>query len=97
MEKWTNCRLDTLYYDNTADIDDECEVTIDGSYITVTYGYDGEMLSYFGEMKGEGHFELKAPTVNGHATLHRFNGGRILEGYWVEDNGYKGMWRITLA
>jgi hypothetical protein len=95
MKIWKSCRFDTLYYHDGADVNDECDVVIDGEYITVSYDADGLRVTYFGLMKGNGHFELQAPDVNGRATLHRFDDGRTLEGYWVEGE-LKGMWRITL-
>lgn len=95
MEKWTNCQLDALYYHDSADIGDECDVTIDGPHISVTYDTDAGPVTYTGTMNGPGHFELQSDAVNGRATLHRFEGGRVLEGYWVEDS-VRGMWRIML-
>lgn len=96
MKVWNCCRFDTLYYHAGADLNSECDVVIDGNNITVSYDdTDGLRVTYFGLMKGSGHFELQAPDVNGRATLHRFDDGRYLEGFWVE-NGLKGMWRITL-
>lgn len=95
MKVWKSCRFDTLYYHADADLNDECDVVIDGENITVSYDVDDARITYFGLMKGDGHFVLQAPDVSGRATLHRFGEGQILEGFWVE-GGLKGMWRITL-
>ncbi|MGZ8243048.1 hypothetical protein [Methylomagnum sp.] len=95
---WNNCKADTLYYDGSdAATDWPCKVELDGGRIRVSYeDDDGETVVYEGHENGIGHFELNAPQVNGRATLHRFENGKILEGYWVEE-GYRGMWRIILG
>lgn len=96
MKVWKSCRFDALYYHADADVNNECDVVIDGENITVSYDdSSGARVTYYGLMKGNGHFELQAPDVGGRATLHRFDEGRILEGYWIEGE-MKGMWRITL-
>lgn len=96
MEIWKNCRYDTLYYDSEAVIDEVCDVTIDKDKISVSYDYDGKRVTYLGQMNGPGHYELQCPEMHGRATLHRFETGRVLEGYWTEGGGH-GMWRITLT
>ncbi|HPL67776.1 MAG TPA: hypothetical protein PLG94_14690, partial [Smithellaceae bacterium] len=96
MTVWNNCKADIIYYDGEADIDEHCEVKIDKDEIIVSYAGENGPVVYKGKNNGDGHFELSASIVNGHATLHRLKYSNILEGFWLED-GYKGMWRIKLA
>lgn len=73
--------------------------------------FDGKTLvvSYIGNDRGiwrgtelsPGHYVCKRESGSvGNASLHLFQGGTILEGYWelVDGNtGADGMWRITLG
>ena len=93
---WSNSKADIYYRDTEADLDEPCEVRVDGNSIVVSYEDDGGHTVYKGIENGIGHFELSAPTVKGRASLHMFKHNRILEGYWEED-GQRGMWRIKLA
>lgn len=93
---WSNSKMDTFYYDGAADTDSPCEVRIDGNEIVVSYEGDDGPIIYKGQAMGVGHFELRSAAVDGRATLHMFEGGKSLEGFWVED-GIEGMWRITLG
>jgi hypothetical protein len=96
MTIWEDARLETVYYDNAeAALNDSCDVRIDGNAIVVSYEGDEGPVVWKGSMKGQGHFELNSPGVNGRATLHMFENSEILEGYCDED-GYKGFWRIYL-
>lgn len=96
MPVWEKARVDTVYYDGEADVDDFCDVRIDGDKIVISYEGDNcQMVVWNGVMRGQGHFELRSHEVNGRATLHMFEGSQILEGYWEED-GYRGFWRINL-
>jgi hypothetical protein len=91
----SNCKADHLFFEREAETDVPCNVEIDNGKIRVWY----ENLAipiYEGQENGAGHFELHALSGNGRGTLHRFDGSKCLEGFWVED-GYRGMWRITLA
>ena len=72
-----------------------CVVRIVDQEIVVEYDDEG-MVQYRGKNSGDGHFELTAPDVKGHAFLHMFPGSNALEGSWVE-GGQRGMWHITLA
>ena len=92
------CIIDFFYYDEGAEVEIEGEVKFDDSRIVVSYELeDGGYVVYQGTEKGKGHYELKAPSVNGRATLHMFEKSKILEGYWFEsDEGWSGMWRIKL-
>ncbi len=96
MSVWSNSKVDILHYDGEVSVNETCEVRIDGDSIVVSYEDAGGYTVYKGSVNGTGHFELEAPSVKGRASLHMFQGGKILEGYWVED-GSRGMWRITLA
>jgi len=93
---WHNCKVDTFYYDDEADTDSPCEVRIDGDVIVVSYDGENGPIIYKGQAKGAGHFELRSTDVDGRATLHMFEGGKSLEGFWIED-GIEGMWRIALG
>lgn len=75
-----------------------CEVRLgDSGEIEVTYQTESDgIVSYEGMEQDEGHYQLESTSPDGHATLHRFSGGLILEGYW-EAGGERGMWRITLG
>lgn len=98
MARWSKCVVEVVYYDHTpADVSEGCEVKIDEHEIVVTYTDADGSVHYRGKNDGSGHFELRSydPKRPGHATLHRFKDGLILEGYWEED-GYKGFWRIYL-
>lgn len=74
-----------------------CEVRLGSNgEIEVTYQTDGDgVVSYEGMEQDEGHFQLESTSPDGRASLHRFSGGLILEGYW-EAGDQRGMWRITL-
>lgn len=97
MPIWNNCRVDILYYDDKADLDEQCEVKIEKDSIVFSYDPEGDgPVVYKGNNNGDGHFELKAPERNGQSSLHMSENGTILEGFWMED-GLKGMWRIRLA
>lgn len=96
MTVWSNSRADIFYYNDDADCGDPCEVKIDNGRIVVSYEDEGGgYIVYEGSENGAGHFELSAPSVNGRATLHMFNGNKVLEGWWDEE-GTRGMWRIFL-
>ncbi len=84
-----------LYHSEDRSDDFPCVVKLSENEILVEYEDDG-YVQYTGVAKGAGHFELSAPEVSGHASLHRFEGSEILEGSWLED-GYRGMWRIRLG
>lgn len=96
MPVWKKCTMDVLYYDGEADIDCPCEVKIEKKEIVVSYIDDDIPTLYRGKEKTNGHYELESPKANGKASLHRFENGKILEGFWVEDND-RGMWRIKLS
>lgn len=88
--------MDTLYYDDDANVGDQCEVKIDERSIVVSYHDEGGWVNYSGKNDGSGPFELSADGSDGRATLHMFPNSNVLEGYWVEENT-SGMWRIELA
>jgi hypothetical protein len=87
--------METYRPDKAASFDQPCRVKITGTHIVVSYEQDGEHCEYKGEMKGRGHFELRADGFQGTATLHCLDNDSVLEGSWVEQN-YHGMWRICL-
>lgn len=95
MELYSDCTMTTLYHSNEPSEDYPCVVKLEDDQILVEYEDDG-LVQYEGTRNGEGHFELRGIGFQGHASLHMFSGSSILEGSWVEE-GYRGMWRITLA
>lgn len=96
MPVWKDCRFDTFYHDAAADHNYPCEVRLDEREIEICYKWDGEFTRYVGSNDGSGHFQLNAPEVQGHASLHMFPGSSILEGYWREGD-CAGMWRVMLS
>jgi hypothetical protein len=86
--------MSVLYYSADASEDWPCVVKISESEILVEYE-DAGLVQYVGKNLGDGHFELQAPALKGHASLHMFGDSELLEGSWVEGS-YKGMWRIRL-
>jgi hypothetical protein len=72
-----------------------CSVRIDEEMIVVEYSDDQDIVVYRGSSSGPGHYRLQKDGGRGDATLHRFPGGKILEGFWIEDV-QQGMWRIRL-
>lgn len=95
MTIWKNSKMTLIWYSNDEASELPCEVRIDDLGIMVEYE-DESLVQYRGINSGDGHFELTAPDIKGHASLHMFPGSNILEGSWVE-GVYRGMWRITLA
>lgn len=94
------CTIEFFYYDQGAEVEVEGEVRFDDTRISVSYEIeDGGYVVYQGTEKGKGHYELRAPSINGRATLHMFDSSRILEGYWAEreEDDIRGMWRIRLC
>lgn len=96
MEAWIKASADTLFYDDsTAYTDEFYEVYLSDGEIKVRYEVDGEYNVYIGREISSGHFELACPALAGKATLHRFPGSQILEGFWHEE-GVRGAWKIRL-
>lgn len=98
MTIWTNSKMTTLFYsDQPATTGQPCSVKIDDTGIVVNYEASGVgQVQYKGPKNEDGHFELRAPEVQGLASLHMFPGSSILEGHWREE-GIRGMWRIDLG
>jgi hypothetical protein len=93
---WKKSLMTTAFFDDTeAYEDEECVVRIDEKSIEVSYDNKEENVIYRGKNDESGHFELICPERNGRASLHMFENGKFLEGYWVE-SGEKGFWRIQL-
>lgn len=97
-EIWHNCKMTSFFFDRSVD-GSPCEVKIGEKNIVVSYKEDGrtKAVIYSGKIEDDhGHYELsRKDDVDGRASLHRFKGGKFLEGWWKED-GAEGMWRITL-
>lgn len=94
-----DCSIDFYYYERAAEFDVHGEVRFSDNMLIVSYELEnGTHVVYQGTEKGKGHYELRAPIVNGKATLHMFDHSKILEGYWFEeDENWSGMWRIRLT
>ncbi|MCK6189914.1 MULTISPECIES: hypothetical protein [unclassified Pseudomonas] len=92
--RYAKSKMDT-YNAHGSWLDQPCVVFCEGAEITVEYEDEGHQ-QYRGLDKGEGHYELSSRSfADGRATLHRFEGGLILEGSYREQ-GNSGMWRIRL-
>ena len=91
----------TIYHlDKEADTDIRCRVEIDADLCVVVYDQDIDdrkqvVVRWEGASRGNGHYDLTAKPLAGHATLHRIEDSRYLEGFWKE-KGFTGMWRIEL-
>lgn len=96
MTVWKDCKMTTVYYDETMADDEFCDVRIDSKVMTVSYKEEGAFVIYEGHDLGGGHFHLHCKKKNSDATLHLPEGGKILEGYWEEES-YRGFWRIYLT
>jgi hypothetical protein len=94
MDRWSNCKMDTLYYSDAAEINEWCEVRLTENQIEVEYKRDGGN-TYVGKNDGTGHFDLQANRYNGRASLHMRPDHSVLEGWWTEDDE-RGMWLIEL-
>ena len=71
------------------------EFILDGS-LKLSYPDSGGEQVWSGREIAEGHWELSASMGKGKATLHQIAPqSHFLEGTW-NDDGYFGMWRITL-
>ena len=93
---WKNSKMLIGYWDEALPVEEKCEVRISEGGIAVSYvDADIGFVVYHGRESGKGHFELKAPEVEGRATLHRFENGEFLEGHWIEE-GWEGFWKIEL-
>ena len=88
MTIWAQSKMITFYHTEPSD-EWPCVVKIDKDEILVEYQDEG-LVQYRGKIRGDGHFELHAPVVSGHASLHMFPGAVALVGKWIEGNE-KGM------
>lgn len=95
MEVFDGARMD-VYHSEGVDFDWPCKVRIDEEMIVIEYMHDTERCIYRGHSSGSGHYRLQADGFRGDGTLHRFPGGSILEGFWIEEV-QQGMWRIRLV
>ena len=101
MSRYKNATMETLTFGEDAAESRKCDVRfLDDGGIEVNYinsttitGY----TTYEGNEKGGGHYFLESDEPSGRSTLHRFKGSPILEGFWEEEEGKKGMWRIQLS
>lgn len=98
MRQYKNATMEMWTVGTGAMASQQCEVQLgSNSEIEVTYQTDSDgVVSYEGMEQDEGHYQLESTSPDGRATLHRFSGGLILDGYW-EAGVERGMWRITLG
>ena len=98
MQQYKDATMEVWVVGAGAMSSQQCEVRLgDNGEIEVTHQTDGNgIVSYEGMEQNEGHYQLESTSPNGRATLHRFSGGLILEGYW-EAGDERGMWRIALG
>lgn len=93
---YANSRMET-YSASGVSLDEPCSVRLDADSVRVEYRQDGETYAYSGAANGAGHYELRCEGYpQCRATLHRFEGSELLEGFWIEEGG-QGMWRIRLG
>jgi hypothetical protein len=93
---YPNSRMET-YSASRVSLDEPCSVRLDANSVRVEYRQDGETYAYSGAANGAGHYELRCEGYpQCRATLHRFEGSALLEGFWMEEGG-QGMWRIRLG
>ncbi len=84
MPSWKKSLMTTAFLDSTvAYLNEPCQVVIDNNKIVVSYPDENEVVLYKGKSQGKGHFQLVCPERNGKASLHMFDGGFFLDGYWV--------------
>ena len=77
------------------------DVRFDGNSLIVSYTGNDKGI-WRGSALTPGHYVCKRESgSSGNASLHQFQGGTILEGYWelldADAGGADGMWRITLG
>lgn len=94
MKVFKTAQMD-IFEKGVSESDCPCEVHIDAESLVVHYLDKNVPCTYQGRADGAGHFRLEKVGSHGHASLHRFEEGGFLEGYW-EEGARKGMWRITL-
>jgi len=75
-----NSKMSSLYYSKVRADEIPCLVKMTENEILVEYEDDDGLVQYQGKNQGNGHFELRAQSFDGRATLHMFPGSTILEG-----------------
>ena len=93
MTVYRNCTMEM--FDAKGQWELPCEVRISDGSIAVSYNRGGVPKVYEGPETEPGHFKMTCDSIGGRATLHRFAGDDLLDGWWIEE-GYEGMWRVTL-
>ncbi len=90
-----NARMDTLYEQCSADLQDPCLVSIDENTIQLSYEFDGVSAVYSGSSLAPGHYWLESADGKGQANLHHLPDSMQMVGSWRE-SGERGTWRIDL-
>ena len=89
--------ITSFYYGAEEAADDPCTVAMNGTSIAVTYydPYAEKDVTYKGNAKGAGHYEVARDDGEGQGTFHCFENSEFIEGYWTE-GGEGGMWAIKI-
>lgn len=97
MSDWHTATLACLYYcsDDEPDLGVDCLVRFDDGRMTLKYDWGDDAVIWQGTETGAGHYTLQSGHGNDHATLHRFEDGKVLVGNWAED-GARGLWQLRL-
>lgn len=96
MTVYNESTMETLYSNDEPSRKCSCKVVMTDDILNIVYEDDNsELISYLGKSNGVGHYELVCESLQGKATLHGFEGGVKLDGYWVEGQE-QGMCRIHL-
>lgn len=88
--------METIYKHSVNADNDDCEVILNDNEIVISYEEGDEIVVYQGANDGNGHFRLLSNYEQGSATLHMFEGDKMLVGTWAE-SGEKGTWIIVLG
>jgi len=100
MRHYKNATMETWGFGGDAVKLRQCEVRLaDNGEIEVSYRSSVDESGYTvyeGKELDEGHYLLECVSPVGRASLHRFPGSLILEGYF-EEGETQGMWRVTLG
>lgn len=96
MKLFANARLEVGYFDaRSARHAVPAVVAFDGGGMTLAVEGGRRRVLYHGERNGQGHYLLRAAETDAEATLHRFAGSQVLEGFWRVGRE-RGFWRLHL-
>jgi len=96
MSKLQNVEITDYFNENEEGAIYSGKIRITEGSIFLSYIVDDREITWEGHEHGDGHFLLKENNAdNSKATLHRFSGSKILEGYFSIGEE-KGMWRFEI-